>query len=647
MSKNSIIDYSGYILLRIIGPLVRCLPVRASLFLGAGLGGLFYYLDLKHRAVAYSNIKTAFGAKMGPRELSRLTKRFYHLLGQNLIEILLIPLVDKGYLEKYIAIEGKENVSGAFGRGKGAVIVGVHEGSWELSNVICANLGFPFNLFIRGQGFPRLNGLLNSYRAQKGCKLIERRNETRGLIRALKNNEAIGMTADQGGKSGTLVKFFGKYASMPSGAIRLALKYDCAVIPAFYTRVKGPYLKVFGEAPLKITRSGDFEKDLNDNLQALTNVFEKYISRYPQEYLWSYKIWKYTSEKNILIISDGKTGHLRQSEALCAIAADCLKDSAKTVNVKTVEVKFKSKFSRSALAASSLMAGKYSCQGCLWCLKSFLDEESYRSLISVKPDIVISCGSSVAPVNYVISRENSAKSIAIMRPALLGKNKFDLMVMSRHDRPAKGKKVAVIEGALNLINADYLKTQGAALKSRGVKLDKIPVLGILLGGDTKGFQLSGDLVRGVNSQVKAAMDKLDGEILITTSRRTPVQAESLIKEEFLSHARCKLMVIASENNIPEAVGGILALSAIVIVSPESISMISEAASSGKYVIVFDSAGLSKKHREFLDHLAKNKYIYFSKPRDLSANIQKIWLEKPAVRALSDDLVVREAIKKIL
>ncbi len=647
MNKNSIIDYLGCILIRLFGPLIRSLPLNVSLFLGARLGELFYYFDLKHKSIAYTNIKTVFSAKLSPQELSSLTKEFYRSFGQSLIEILLIPLVDKAYFNKYITLEGQENISEGFKKGKGVILVTVHAGSWEFSNVICTNLGFVFNLFIRDQRYPRLNRLLNSYRAQKGCSLIQRQNQTRELIRALKSNQAIGITADQGGKSGTLVKFFGKYASMPSGAIRLALKYDATIITGFYARVKGPYMKVFFEPPLEIKKTGNLEKDISDNLQALVNVFEKYILKYPREYLWSYKIWKYTKERNILIISDGKAGHLRQSEAIAHITKDCLKDTGVSANISSVEIKFKNKFSRAALTFSSCLAGKYHCQGCLWCLRRFLKDDIYRALINTKPDIVISCGASVAPVNYVISRENLAKTIAIMRPSILNTKRFDLVVMSEHDRLPRRKNVIKIEGALNLINEDYLKEQGENLKERSVKINKELVLGLLVGGDTKVFHLSKDLMQEIARQIKMCMENLDAELLITASRRTSVVIERLLKEEFLDYYRCKLLVVANERNIPEAVGGILDLSKIIIVSPESISMISEAVSSKKYVVVFNSPNLSKKHRRFLSYFAKNKYIYLADPYNLAEKIEAIWLKSPEVHTLKDNFLVTEAIKRIL
>lgn len=667
MRKDSITDYLGCILFKALGPAIRSLPPKAAFFLGRRLGDLFYYFDLKHKAIAYSNIKTAFGRQLCPCGLSGLTKRFYRNFGQNLIEIFLIPLVDKEYFNKYISFEGLGHIAEGFKKSKGVILLAVHEGSWELSNIISANLGFPFNLFIREQKYPRLNALLNSYRTQKGCKIIQKQNQLRDLLKVLKDNEAIGMTLDQGGKSGTLVEFLGKYASMASGAVRLALKYDAAIIPVFYTRIKGPYIKVIIEPPFEIKRTGDKDGDISNNLQEITRIFEKYIREYPQEYLWSYKIWKYADQRTILILSDARAGHLRQSEALAQIIKDYFKGKGITGDVVTVEVKFKNKFSKYALTLSSCLSGKFTCQGCLWCLKAFLKQDSYKAVINIKADIVISCGSSVAAINFVLARENLAKSVAIMRPSILSTKRFDLVVMNEHDRPPKKKNICVIGGALNLINESYLKEQSAkllqlsairyphfdfALVSSAKRPEPVEGLSsicisLLIGGDTKNFHLSKDVISKVIKQLKAASQNLKADILVTTSRRTPQDIEELVKGEFKDYSPCKLLIIANENNIPEAVGGILALSKIIVVSSESISMISEAANSKKYVLVFNSAGIGRRHKIFLNYLVKNKYISLVEPCNLAKEIQEIWANKPPVHALRDNLLAAEAIKSIL
>lgn len=649
MKKSSGTDYLAYILLKLIGPIIRRLPLNFSLFLAKKLGELFYHFDVKHKALAYANIKTALGGNLSSAQLSKITKEFYRTFAQNLMEVFLLSLITKEYIEKYISIEGMQNIEEGFKRGKGVILLATHEGSWEFSNIVCAILGFPFSLFIRNQGFPRLNSLLNRYRLQKGCRIISRQEGIRDLIRALKNNEAIGMTCDQGGRSGTLVKFFGKNASMASGAIRLALKYDAALIPVFYSRIKGPYLKIFVAPIFKIKKSENLETDIKENLQEVVQIFEKYISRYPKEYLWTYKSWKYSDKKNILLLSDGKTGHLRQAEAAAFVLGNLLKNKGYSAKIETVDVKFKNKFSRPFLMLSSCLAGKYHCQGCLWCLRNFLEQDTYKKLVSQKADFVISCGSSLAPINFVLSRENLAKSIVIMRPSILSFKRFDLAIMPQHDNPPARRNVIITDGALNLIDNEYLNNCKLQIANHISQENNKPLamsIGLLIGGNTKDFHLEKGTMRDVIKQLKSVSESNNADILVSTSRRTPLEIEGLIKDEFKDYPRCKLLVIANEQNFPFTIGAILGLSKIVIVSAESISMVSEAASSGKYIIVF-KARINHRHNIFLTRLANQGYIYLCEPSGISAVINELERQKPKINILNDRAKVAEGLKRII
>jgi len=649
MSRNSRNDYLASILFRLVSPLIRLLPKRAALSLGRRIGDLLYFFDLKHKAIAYANIKRAFGSELSVFELKKLTHKFYRNFGQSIIEMFLIPAVDMDYVHKFVSFEGVEHIEEAFRLGKGVILLGTHAGSWELSNVICASLGFPFNLLVRDQRYERLNGLLNKYRQQKGCKVIERKSGVRQLIMALKNNEAIGMTSDQGGLGGLPVKFFGKNASMPTGAVKMALKYGCLIVPAYYSRINGPYIKTILGEPFKVRNTGNESEDLRHNVTELTKIFEGYIRQHPADYLWTYKIWKYSDEKNILILSDGKTGHLRQAQGMARIIQRQLKEKGVTVHIHQAQIQFRNKIAKALFLLGSCFSGKYHCQGCAWCLKKFLKESSYLCLAKDTPDIIISCGSSLAPVNFIFSRETQARSIVIMRPSFLSTRRFDLVVMPEHDHPPGGQNVLVTQGALNLVDEAYLKDQSERLsKTLGAKLKPAVLnIGLLLGGDAKNFTLEVDTVAEVISQIKEASRELNADVLLTTSRRTPKQIEDLVKNEFLAFPRTELLVIANEKNIPETVGGILGMSGIVITSAESISMISEAANSSKYVLVFKNSKLDKRHEEFLDIFSRNKYIYLVSPNELASKIKEIWHAKPPVHTLRDNILAAEAVKKIL
>jgi mitochondrial fission protein ELM1/lysophospholipid acyltransferase (LPLAT)-like uncharacterized protein len=543
---------------------------------------------------------------------------------------------------------GEENIHHALKQGKGVILLVVHECGWELSNIVAASLGFPFNVIVRDQGLPRLNGLLNDFRRQKGAKIITKGGQLRQLVSVLKNNEAVAMTLDQGGSTGELVKFFGRNASMSTGAIRLALKYDAEVLPVFFERIRGAYARIVINEPLKIKKSGNLEEDLHNNLQKAINIFEKHIAAYPKEYLWTYKIWKYSDLKRVLLLSDGSTGHLRQAQAAAEILKELFKEKGVQIELRSVVVNFRNNAAKTASLLSSCFASKFSCQGCLLCLKKTLKKDSYESLSLYKPDIVISCSSAAAGINYVIAKINMAKSIVIMRPSLLSLKKFDLIIAPKHDNLGRKNNVLEINGALNLINESYLKTQGELLKERIPGYNpKTIYIGVLIGGDSKKFKLSEEMIGKLILELKKAADEFNAGILITTSRRTPERIEKLLKDEFEGYSRSKLLVIANENNIPQAVGGILSLSSVIVTTPESISMVSEAATSGKPTVVFDAPGLSKKHRIFLKNLSQGRFICLTKTNEVTGKIKTLLVQENKLNKLDDHILIKEALRKRL
>jgi mitochondrial fission protein ELM1 len=107
------------------------------------------------------------------------------------------------------------------------------------------------------------------------------------------------------------------------------------------------------------------------------------------------------------------------------------------------------------------------------------------------------------------------------------------------------------------------------------------------------------------------------------------------------------LIIANEKNIPSAVGGILGLSRLIVVSPESISMVCEAVTSKKYVVVFNSCGLDSRHQRFLDYFLKNKYIFFSHAKELGFTIERIWKDRPQTNTLKDNQLIKTAIERLI
>ena len=128
--------------------------------------------------------------------------------------------------------------------------------------------------------------------------------------------------------------------------------------------------------------------------------------------------------------------------------------------------------------------------------------------------------------------------------------------------------------------------------------------------------------------------------------------EALVVREFKGYERCALMILASQNNVPEAVGGLLALSDIVVVSGESVSMISEALSSGKKTVVFPVEGpdrkpLDNKYSHFASTLSEGGFLVTAKSTRVAEAVDSLLKDKIKTRPLDDNDRLAAAIRKLV
>ncbi|MBN1869450.1 MAG: mitochondrial fission ELM1 family protein [Candidatus Omnitrophica bacterium] len=653
--KESIIYYS----VRAFGFFIRSLPIGMALGVGKGIGMLAYYFDIKHKSRAYSNLKMAFAHCKTPNEIKLITKQLFKNYGQNLVELFRMPLMTKDKFDRIVKVEGKEHVTESLKLGKGVIILAMHFGSWELASLSCAMLGYPYNIFVKPQPkHNKLDDLLNSYRACSGSVVLSRGSGTRDFVRSLKNNEVIGMVVDQGGRDGVLVPFLGRQATMSVGAIRMGLKLGVPVCFSAIIRERGFRHKMIIHEPFRLENTGDIEADVIFNLKKVTKIMEDYIHKYPSEYMWFYKIWKYSNEARIAILSDQKTGHLRQSQCVAQMTEKALAERGIKATTQVIQVVFKDSLKARLFSVLSVLFHPYVYQGRLQCLKWFLTPESFQSIAVMKADFIISCGSSVAGVNNVLSRDSSAKSIVVLKPGLLNYGRFDLVVLPQHDEPKRkrGKnQFAITYAAPNLVMSDYLKEQSQSLLLRfsHLKDNLKPKIGLFIGGEAKSVYLSDRQIKIVIRQIKEVLKEINTDILITTSRRTPESIEQMFFKEFKNDPNCPLLILANRENVPEAVGGILGVCDIAIVSGDSLSMVSEAASSGKRTIVFSPQMKAivlkgeNKHQAFAERLNAQGFVLSTDVTHLGQSIYDVAKGKIQTKQIDDRGIILEAMRKVI
>jgi len=648
--KFSTDDYLLYYLAKAVSCFFRAIPVKLALFIARRLGAFFSIVSPKRYSIAYANLKSALVKDYKPKELNKILKRTYANIGQGIVDLFLLPKIDNQYIERYIKFENFNIAKEVLKDQKGLIFLTAHFGTWEISHAAMPYKGLAYKGIAREQKPYHLNELLNYYRQLHGCKIIMKGPAIKEALRTLRSNGIVGMLVDQdAGKKGIFADLFSRPASWNNGVMEMALKTGAVIVPGFAIREKGPYIRFIMFDPIKLREDIDKKEAIIDGFKQYASILERMIRKYPEQWLWQHRRWKSTPVRNVIILNDNRTGHLRQSETVLRGIRDIWERKGyarEDIRAKVVDVEFKNLFFKKILSVCGNLASAR-CQGCMRCLAANLKKSSYETLMQSYADIVISCGSSTAAVNILLSKENNAKSIVIMKPMFIALNRFNLAIIPKHDKPKIAENVVITNGALNLVDSKSLRFYADKLKDR-LGMLKERRIGLLLGGDAKNFKMDYKAVEAIADNLIKAAAEHDAEILITTSRRTPRYIEELLRKKFSSKERCRLLVIANEENSKGAVESILGLSDVVLVSEESISMISEAASCKSYTIVFTQGGYEdKRHTAFLDDLHGNGFIDIAASRNIYDSVSDVFNTGKQQAVLNNFPKVEEALEKIL
>jgi len=603
---------------------VRVTPPSVCYAFARGVGAVIYWAGRKRRNDAYKNLRMAFAAEKEPSELRRIARRSIQNLAMGVVDTLRIPEIR----EKDFCAEGHENARPFAENKEGILFLTGHFGSWELLNIGGRFIGYPMTVLARAQKHPRSDAYLNELRRTNGNQVIHKGMPLREILRALKEGKIVGILSDQdGGRSGAFVEFFGRLSSTPPGAAVFSLRTGVPILPAFIHRQDDGRHLISIEKPLE-RPSPDWpaEKAETFLLQQFAKALESRIRKAPEQWLWAHRRWKSSPDKQVLVLSDGKAGHVNQSLAVLeALRRERRSHHTHEERVfsNLVEVHFKNSAAQKAVRALSFLVAGHLPFRRFW-MRLALTRECYRALLHTYADIVISCGSSLADVNLWIKKENLARSVVVMKPVFPFSH-FDAVIAPKHDSLAENPRLFSTEGALSSLTPEDLELEGSALSAELGLAPNSRRIGVLIGGNTQSLYFEKDVFETLMRSLRNYAERSGAQLLVTTSRRTPAWADELLKEMFTDRARCPLLLIANESNRSGIVAGILGLSDAVVVTAESMSMIAETANAGKPSVVvrpWRGRALKAKYEDYLQRLEKEGMAVSCDAAGLEKNLEK-------------------------
>ncbi len=217
------------------------------------------------------------------------------------------------------------------------------------------------------------------------------------------------------------------------------------------------------------------------------------------------------------------------------------------------------------------------------------------------PDLLIATGRQTVALSLAIKRASGGRTFAvqIQNPAFAN-SRFDLVIAPRHDRLV-GDNVITTEGALHRVTAARLADEAERFRSVLADLPR-PLVAVLIGGANRQYRFTRDGARRLADGLSNLVRRHGAGLAVTASRRTGEENERLLRE-----ALTPLGAYFWDGEGDNPYFGFLGLADAIVVTCDSVSMVSEACATGKPVHVFDLDGGSEKFRRFHDNLRRRGF----------------------------------------
>ncbi len=218
------------------------------------------------------------------------------------------------------------------------------------------------------------------------------------------------------------------------------------------------------------------------------------------------------------------------------------------------------------------------------------------------PDVLISAGRRAASVARYIKMASGGHCFVchLMYPGIYQAASLDLVVVPAHDQ-VTGSNVIAVTGAPHRVTEMRLEDAREIWRVAWRDIPR-PLLGVLLGGGGRRMLFEVKDAERLADEVADWQSLNGGSVLITTSRRSGTIGLSLL--ECLRMRGIEPAVYHAWNS-PEdnPYMGILAAAEVLIVTGDSVSMLSEACAAPGSVFIYRSPGFaSRKHLRFHESL---------------------------------------------
>ena len=243
-------------------------------------------------------------------------------------------------------------------------------------------------------------------------------------------------------------------------------------------------------------------------------------------------------------------------------------------------------------------------------------------------DVLIGCGGASARLLAQL-RSPDRPAVIIQHPRL-DPARFDLIIAAPHDR-ISGANVFIARTALHRVTPALLAAAAAQWSARFAPLPR-PLVSVLIGGSNGRYRLDEPTARRLAADLAAMMRRDHVGLVLTPSRRTSPLVRAIFTET-LAPLGADIWDMQGENPY----FGMLALADAIIVTADSVSMVSEAVATTAPVLLARLPGRSTRIGAFMDDMVTRGRARWFAGR----------LESGSTDALNDTPAAAEALRQCL
>ena len=252
-------------------------------FIGRLFGPIFRSKKLIENNLEQSGI-------VDKKNYNKIISKIYGNYGRILAEYPFLKAFRNNKLNKFIEIDGLENLNKIKREKRRAVFISGHFNNFELMALQIEKAGINLCAIYRPLNNVFLNKTMEEIRENFICKnqIKKGRSGTRQIIENIKKGNSVALMIDQRVREGIKINFFGKPASTTTIPAQLIKKYKCDLVPIYIERRKNNYFKMFVSEPIKIGNN----KSIKEITEHLNKILEKMILKNVEQWIWTHNRWK-------------------------------------------------------------------------------------------------------------------------------------------------------------------------------------------------------------------------------------------------------------------------------------------------------------------------------------------------------------------